>query len=266
MLIVCPKCSTKYQTPETVALPVGKKVKCSACQHIFCLTDETIVEQVTETTSTATNIAPSTNLPEVPENENVFADDQVFQNEVPQPFVPVPSQEPEKKHAIGSIAAFISFIIVVILCVAGVVYKDVIFNDILMPIPPKPIRSVTEQKQPEQKPVSNNHVSPKHTPRSAREIGTPKVVFLPQIQSVRFERKDGAQPTIRIEGILKNTTQRDLMLPKTVRAMAYNSQGQILFEKDIYLTDTVLPSGEERAFFGSYQPAPEDVQWVDVTF
>ncbi|MBQ4471637.1 MAG: zinc-ribbon domain-containing protein [Alphaproteobacteria bacterium] len=89
---------------------------------------------------------------------------------------------------------------------------------------------------------------------------------LPSIQSVRFEIRMLSEPTISIEGVLKNETPDAMFLPEKVRAVAYDAQGKVLFEKDIYLTDRILAAGESKPFFGSYAPAPDRVQWVDVTF
>ena len=275
MLIVCPKCAVKYQTPETVMLSFGKKVKCSNCQHVFCLSEETVLGRELEDNSAEPILEENSTLPQEASAKNVFADEQVFKNDVPQPFVPVPSQEPEKNQTVGLVTALICFVVVVTLCIVGIIYKDIIFNEILIPIPPRTTSAVIEKRQSESKQTQPKEqslprkeaVSQQRPLRRSTHIEpATQVVLLPQIQSVRFERQEGAESTIRIEGILKNTTQRDLMLPKTVRAIGYNAQGQILFEKEIYLTDERLPKGEERPFFGSYQPAPENVQWVDVTF
>ena len=95
---------------------------------------------------------------------------------------------------------------------------------------------------------------------------TPEIVLLPQIQSVRFEKRLDPEPTIRIEGVLRNNSSKSMRLPAKVRAVAYSSEGTILFEKEIFLTDSILPANTELSFFGSYQPAPDGVQWVDVTF
>lgn len=272
MLIVCPKCATKYQTPETVTLPIGKKVKCSNCRCIFGLTEENTLQQEPGTTFPDTqsepNPAPSQ---EKSASDNVFADEQVFQNELPQPFIPVASQENENHHTIGIITALISFVFVIALGIVGLMYKNIIFSEVLMPIPAKPIRTAVERKQTETPSKTQNQLPKEKAQKQQKSQPiyteqTPKVMLLPQIQSVRFERQEGEVPTIRIEGILKNLTQQDITLPRTVRAVAYNAQGEVLFEKEIYLTDEMLPVNEERAFFGSYQPAPEDVQWVDVTF
>ena len=107
---------------------------------------------------------------------------------------------------------------------------------------------------------------PMEEPTEPEPVFSEKTVLLPSIQSVRFEVKKLSEPTITIEGVLKNDSSEEMALPEKVRALAYDAQGNVLFEKDIYLTDRTLAPGESRPFFGSYAPAPSRVQWVDVTF
>jgi len=35
MIITCPKCATRYETPSEAFLPHGRKVKCSSCSHAW---------------------------------------------------------------------------------------------------------------------------------------------------------------------------------------------------------------------------------------
>ena len=264
MFVTCPKCTTQYQIPDEVHLPLGKKVQCSNCQHIFTMTD--IEQQDSPITSSVEEVTPgteqqnqSTSLPSSSENNTVFADDAVFQEEVPQPFVPMDTKEQKSTRPVGLLTMIVCAFVFVVLITGGFIYRDILFNNQFLR-QPKPIENKTTLSFP------TKDVPPPQKPSTHYVEETPQMIQLPQIQSVRFEKRNENGEVIRIEGILRNTTNEPLPLPEKVRAVAYNTQGNVLFEKDIYLTDTILPANEERSFFGSYQPAPADIQWIDVTF
>ena len=265
MLVTCPKCSAKYEIPGEVHLSAGRKMKCSACQHVFLLPElSEAVPEDNATTEEVVEIDPvGVAKPET--SQKVFADGPVFQDDVPQPFVPVSTQEVEHKRPVNLWATIISVVVLVIALAMGVLYRDTLF-EMFFPagtgLSPLPVVKKEVKEPVVTAPVKKEH--PVSLDRYVEE--TPEIVPLPQIQSVRFEKRNDPQPTIRIEGVLKNAGTMPIRLPEKVRAIAYNLEGAILFEKEIYLTDLILPAGEERLFFGSYQPAPEGVQWVDVTF
>ena len=272
MLITCPKCSTKYQIPDEAHLSAGRKLKCSHCQNVFVLKD-----QIEDTPKTEEVVMPPEMVEidppkaETSSEQKVFEDQPVFQDDVPQPFMPVANTETSAdKKSIGSWAAIISLFAVLILLGLGIFYKDVIFNTFApqMIVPSKNVKKSADITVPEVSVEKNvaEVVAKENRAVESYVEEIPEVVMLPQIQSVRFEKRLDPTPTIRIEGVLKNGTSAPIKLPAKVRAIAYNEEGAILFEKEIYLTDLILPAGEERPFFGSYQPAPEGVQWVDVTF
>ena len=271
MLITCPKCFSKYQIPEEVRLTVGRKVKCSYCQHVFTLSEQELSASVPNEPTTPSEKVLSDSQEVSPveiEEHKVFEDQPVFQDDVPQPFVPVTTSEVENKKTVGVWVAVLSLFLLLILLGAGIYYRDALFDafspQVVLPkqsVKKVDIRPEIERISPKKStlPVSKNILVP-YVER------TPYIVMLPQIQSVRFEKRLDPVPTIRIEGVLKNITSEQMQLPAKVRAIAYNAEGAILFEKEIYLTDLILPAGEEKPFFGSYQPAPDGVQWVDVTF
>ncbi|MBQ3695392.1 MAG: zinc-ribbon domain-containing protein [Alphaproteobacteria bacterium] len=267
MLITCPKCSVKYQIPDEVRLSEGKKLKCSNCMHVFTFSTETEPAVDQPVVSEEPQEKAVENEPN-PAEDKVFSDGPVFQDEVPQAFVPVESTEKEPKHPIGMFGAVLSFCILVVLLVFGFLYRDVLLDKVVSI--PNTGRSnfVKEALKPEIQ--RENTVVPElkehPVPREEYVVENPEIVVLPQISSVRFEKRLDPIPTIRIEGVLKNMSSVTIKLPEKVRAIAYDQEGAVLFEKDIFLTDLVLPAGEERLFFGSYQPAPDGVQWVDVTF
>ena len=270
MLITCPKCSAKYEIPAEARLTTGKKVKCSNCQHVFVFQETNIPVDVKSVEETPEIVAiDPVPTEDVAPAQTVFADGPVFQEDMPQPFVPVATAEPESKKSVGVVALLISVVILAVLVFGAIMYRDVLFGDLfldgtLRSAPPAhAIRSDVPQPVVAAK-AEKTRPAPVAMEKYVEE--TPEFVLLPQIQSVRFEKRMDPVPTIRIEGVLKNMTNTAIRLPEKVRAMAYDASGIVLFEKDIYLTDSVLLAGEERPFFGSYQPAPEGVQWIDVTF
>jgi len=276
MLITCPKCAAKYQIPAEVHLTAGRKMQCSNCHYIFSLTEQSqqteeppqpTIEEITPETPSIENIP---DMPETNENESVFAEESVFQEDVPQPFVPIATtpETPDApdKRPISLISVILCSVLLVALATAGFIYRDLLFGNQILDSTRSLLTthfqssSSTDEKNTQTEKVTNLNNGVAYVEE------TPQVVLLPQIQSVRFEKQDGTTPLIRIEGILKNPTSTTLALPEKVRAVAYDAQGEVLFEKEIYLTDKVLPAGEERAFFGSYQQAPANVQWIEVTF
>ncbi|MBQ7412766.1 MAG: zinc-ribbon domain-containing protein [Alphaproteobacteria bacterium] len=120
MLIICPKCSAKYQVPEGIRLENGQKLKCSACDFVFLKGEEAplvldkAVQQPTESspevppkafstplyTSSTLNTAPADSLPEA--------------------FKPV---ESAPKHG-GLWLIPVYILIILVLCVAGWMFRD----------------------------------------------------------------------------------------------------------------------------------------------
>ena len=83
------------------------------------------------------------------------------------------------------------------------------------------------------------------------------------IQSVHFRTSEDKK-TVLIEGILKNISNRGIKLPEKIYALGYGADGTIVFEKEIYLPGNFLNPQMEQAFFGTYGPIREEIQWVDV--
>lgn len=267
MLITCPKCSVQYQIPEEVRLVSGKKLKCSACQHVFVFeqnqTDDSIVLSEPVAVESVVEVQQET-------QPNVFADAPVFQEDVPQAFMPVVVPVSPKKKSFHLFGVLLVLIFVVLLVGAGFIYRDILFApfsetfSVSFPkkvvqteqkevVPPKPV--VVEPAKVDVEPLQEKVIQENQT-----------VVALPRIHSVRFEKRGAPESVVRIEGILKNETDQMMRLPEKVRAIAYNAQGGVLFEKDIYLADSVLEAEAEQAFFGSHSLPEEEIQWIDVTF
>lgn len=274
MLITCPKCSVQYQIPEEVRLVSGKKLKCSACQHVFVfeqkqtedpivLSEPVVVEPVVVEVEPVVEVQQEV-------RDNVFADAPVFQEDVPQAFMPVVVPVPPQKKSFRSFGVLFVLIFVVLLVGAGFVYRDVLFAPFSEPFSvslPKQVVPMQQQKVVQSKPVV---VEPKKVVVEAQKVENvptePTIIALPRIHSVRFEKRDAPESVVRIEGVLTNETDQTMRLPEKVRAIAYNAQGGVLFEKDIYLADSVLEVEAEQAFFGSHPLPEEEIQWVDVSF
>ena len=80
---------------------------------------------------------------------------------------------------------------------------------------------------------------------------------------MRF-RKSPEANAILIEGTLKNNSEQTVSMPTKIYALGYGTEGRLLFEQEIYLSEGLLPPWAEQTFFGSYSPITEEVQWVDV--
>jgi len=292
MFVTCPKCFSKYQIPAEIYLPTGKQVKCSHCQHIFALANEN-VEQSTVPVETVQVVEPvmpepSNNFEEqrvvnIDPEPVVFADEQpTFQQEessgVPEAFAPPEESavlpEPEQRRGFrihNLIIAILILMAAAAFVFIGWSHPEFLSMDWLRDSQQEavePVGQVVDQNTSVDsfKPQQTNEEQRQVIPAVEQNIDSSAPQVLPEIHSVRFELRSGVEATVRIEGVLKNSTAKDILLPKTVHAVAYNTDGKVLFEKDIYLSDKVLPAGEERNFFGSYSPVQGSIQWVEVTF
>lgn len=267
MLITCPKCSVQYQIPEEVRLVSGKKLKCSACQHVFVFeqkqTEDPIVLSEPVVVEPVVEVQQET-------QPHVFADAPVFQEDVPQAFMPVVVPVPPQKKSFHLFGVLLVLIFVVLLVGAGFIYRDILFapfsETFSVSLPKKVVQ--TEQKEVvPPKPVVVEPAKVVVETQKVENVPTePTIIALPRIHSVRFEKREAPESVVRMEGILKNETDQMMRLPEKVRAIAYNAQGAVLFEKDIYLSDSVLEAEAEQAFFGSHSLPEEEIQWIDVTF
>ncbi len=280
MFVICPKCFSKYQIPAEIHLPEGKQVKCSHCQHVFVLAAENVEQTNVPMPEASTNVEALSDAQESPQVVNidpepaVFADEQtVFKTEdssnIPEAFAPaeeeavLPEPEPRRTFKIhGFIVGILVLMAVAALLFLGLHHADFLKMD-WMGINQE--ESVTMKEEVAPIPVPSI-IKTEPVLESNQSIDEPKPQVLPEIHSVRFEMQPASEETVRIEGVLKNQTAQDITLPRTVHAVAYGADGKVLFEKEIYLSDKVLPAGEERNFFGSYAPVQASIQWVEVTF
>lgn len=86
-------------------------------------------------------------------------------------------------------------------------------------------------------------------------------------RSLRFHLLNGEiGPAVQIEGIIKNDQDYPMTLPQVVYVKAYDTHGQVLFQKEIYFNKQQLMPHQEQAFFGTYSPAPKEIKWIDASF
>lgn len=76
MIILCPKCTTKFRLDDSRVTEKGVKVRCAKCKHVFTVQKEGTEEESHETKGTLTDIsassAPNNVAPETtPENKGV---------------------------------------------------------------------------------------------------------------------------------------------------------------------------------------------------
>ena len=265
MLITCPKCSAKYQIPPEIKLVNGKKMQCSACEHIFefqskvqenlikspslqppadaVLSFDSKVEQITVKTTEA---LPSATQPALPE---------VFR----------PIQTKTSTKGLPYFWIMLSLLLVIGLMLMGWLWRDLLLlKNQNFPFAPTPF-SVRVHKMPVTT-VSQPTISiPLFVDETLSNLPqeAPPASLKPSVQSVRF-RKTPTGEAVLIEGVLKNTTSETLPVPEKIYALAYDTKGSLAFEKEIYLPTGVLPPDAEQPFFGTYTPAVEEIQWVDV--
>ena len=284
MIIVCPKCSVKYQVPAEIKLSAGKKMQCSACQHVFEFQPD-----LSEKPSKEALLPPEDAVLSVSQ-KTIFVQEKTSFPEtkkavLPEAFQPIsapPSDSASK--TLSYVGSFFCICILIVLILVGWFYRDFFLMDaenfnwnrseihssVKRPyrkkhpkIPSlkkeKPLtQTVSEKAIVSDIPVMMEDEVPLDEPQLQSQL-------LPTIQSVRFRiASSSAGDSVLIEGALKNTSDQTLPLPEKVYAMAYGTDGTILFEKEIYLPNAVINPGEEQSFFGTYAPAMKGIQWVDV--
>ena len=86
-------------------------------------------------------------------------------------------------------------------------------------------------------------------------------------RSLRFHLLNGEiGPAVQIEGVIRNDQDYPMNLPQVVYVKAYDTHGQVLFQKEIYFNKQQLIPHQEQAFFGTYSPAPKEIKWIDASF
>ncbi len=269
MLITCPKCSANYQIPEEIKLTEGKKMQCSACQYIF-----EFHQKQEKPMSQKPHLLP-------PEDAVLSYDAQVQHIVVKtsephvsadtKPVLPEvfrPLQHTEQSTHFPYFWCLISVLLFVGLFAMGWLWRDLL----LMKSQPLPFNHSSVPVRVHKQPVvkTDSPVTPSIPLFVAEEVAQPsseEQAFLPNpqptVQSVHF-RKTPTGDAVLIEGVLKNTTSETISVPEKVYALAYDTKGSLVFEKEIYLPNGVLYPDMEQPFFGTYTPVKEEIQWVDV--
>lgn len=266
MFVICPKCAAKYRIPPEITLKTGQKVQCSACQHIFNFVPEK--EDIL-------NESPDIGL-QVPKNPVLVQTETIVQtekvtrlNELPEVFKPL---EPMPKRFSYAWLCGVVCLVLFFICLIGIwFYRD------LLKVDYTPVASVQTRK-----------VVPrvKETPPILSEKKSfDEVVDIPlfeeeepsqmlsvssnaihgdnfRFHSIRFRQEASG---LLIEGIIHNNTNEVQPMPPSIYATAFDRHGNILFTKEIFLPKEVLQPYGQKAFFGSYSPAPDGVQWIEVS-
>ena len=287
MLITCPKCSVKYKIPSEISFNAGKKLQCSACQHVFKFSPESSEQE----TKKEDLVPPKDAVLTITERTEriVIQEESPDKKEtsLPEAFCPVKVPSSPKHPPYFLICVCV--MVLIFLALFGWFCRDLLWSD-TMP----PIRQTNYVRHPEQKVIHKNVVQTEPVKVEDNEADTSSdipLTFEPEpvaesvssepvvpepavsdnpenknafsVGAVRF-RKAETEDALLLEGVLTNTTQEALELPEKVLAVAYGTEGTILFEKEIYLPKGVIQPGMEQAFFGTYAPIKEGVQWIDV--
>lgn len=198
MFIICPKCGAKYQIPEGTTLENGQKLKCSACDHLFTKGEESplVLDK---------QIAPESEAAPQAFSKPLYTMDDTAEkptSPIPEVFQPIPESVP-KKTGLWIIPIYI--ILLIVLCIAGWEFRDLLkpsFSDMIPSLPNKPARTitlsknhhssvnipVTEQAQKPVEPVIQQApVEQKTIHSSETQIAEPIIPQIPQEAEVKTE-------------------------------------------------------------------------------
>jgi len=266
MFIICPKCASKYQIPQEIKLKQGQKVKCSACQHIFNFQNS---EDVLNESSDFQPLIPED--PVLADEKIIVHEEKITHtHELPEVFKPLESV-PKQTSSIP--LWVISFMLIILFFVCGIwFYRDMMTMDYFDSS--SKIASIPRINQ------FSDHKTKRivKTSLDQKNLNT-EAAFFPKEEGHSFVDAEKAnnvflfhtihfhyEPTgILIQGIMRNMTDTPQHLPPVIYATAFNEQGQVLFKKEILLPKEILPPYGQKEFFGTYTPAPNGVQWIEVS-
>ena len=275
MFITCPKCSARYKIPSEIKLTAGKRMQCSACQHVFKFQPEPVQEEVLQPPEDAVlSFSEKTEKIVIKETKIPARTDSSSPASLPEVFCPV---YPAPKKSTYSYLFMLGCVLILLaLSILGWLYRDLLQMNVSTPVSShvvsnriRPLPSVPHKKVPQKLEVENTipfifeEESENLNEMDLFKVSEENEVQNFSIQSVHFRLTEDKK-TVLIEGVLKNISERKLKLPEKVYALGYGADGAIVFEKEIYLPGAFLNSQMEQAFFGTYGPVKEEVQWVDV--
>ncbi len=269
MFVVCPKCGAKYQIPSEISLNYGQRMQCSACGHYFVLAKENSFSKnesiqkeretvkkldVAQTKQSAQPVSPTV-LPEV------FQPSMQVLKRKPSLFLPL-------------LLVIVSlFILFVLLGLAWQYREELKFQNQLDAVQVRRSAPLRPAVQPEERGEPLREVPVDLTTLDMQEIQETLPEEVPlfaednspdfSFRSLRFNTLEGEMPAVQIEGIIKNEQDYPMSLPEVIYVNAYDVQGRLLFQKEIYFTQKKLMPHQEQAFFGTYSPAPKEIKWID---
>ncbi len=281
MFVICPKCSAKYQIPAEITLKNGQKVQCSACKHIFQFEKKEQLEQ-NESFSDTLKVPQDAILSET---ETIIERQKIeIETKLPEVFHPLKPMETQKKHSwfLTLLLAILLVVLIVFFCL----YRENLFfqtkknqvqtnriSDRNLPIRfeqnmIKLSDSVVEDTQ-KVEPIQNeiplfydNDTNKDSVGLKQNNARTSPFSF----SSVHFRYQITPQEKqLLIEGKIHNDTDISQIMPRVIYAKAYDQKGNVLFQKEIYFSkELILPYGE-KSFYSTYVPAPDGIQWMEVS-
>ncbi len=279
MFVICPKCGAKYKIPDEISLKTGQKMQCSACQHYFVLTSDK-TQQIEKK-------VPKTDESFVLQNLNVEETvlprqdlPSVAQPEIPEVFRPGPLYQDRKKTSVllPVLMVVVSLMILCILLGLAWQYRSELQMQNNMDTL-KIYRQKTVPSQKYQKPsyprtpvIKQNEIDiPLFVDSDVSEKSMDAETTSPGVSPFSFRAvhfkvvENDFGPVVQIEGIIHNDTMNIVIVPEAVMATAYDSVGQVVFQKEIHLNRGTLAPNQEQAFFASYSPAPKEVKWIEIS-
>ena len=253
MFVVCPKCMSKYRIPLEITLKEGQKLQCSSCRCVFNFQPEKN-ENKNESSVSGIQIPKDPVLTQAVVHEEKI----VYTRKLPEVFTPL---EPMAKRSSYTWIWLIICLGIFFVSVSGIwFYRDMLKIDYSAHSFPRLSKKHSDNVSNDliDIPLFDEETLPAKAPANSDAACTDIFAF----HSIRFRLQDSS---LLIEGTVKNRTEFTQSVPASVYVTAYNIHGQPIFQKEIFLPNEVLPPYGQKAFFGSYSPAPDGVQWIEAS-
>jgi hypothetical protein len=288
MFIICPKCNAKYKIPAEITLSEGQKLKCSACEFIFSKGEEKplILEKAIREEIKQPENLPKIEQITVPSHEtepmpviecDAFSKPLYTQDDIPNfssdsvPDVFQPAPPSKKKNYLWLIPIYI--FILIGLCYAGWMGRDLLKPQLSNILPPTTIKNNQQISETENKTVPNTKTDTKQESVSIPLFPEQKDLLdiasnNLEIEDIKYEIKLNSSENheeLLIEGQLVNKTAVTQSIPELI-VLVYNDTYQEIMRKKIHLTTDKIEAYQNIPFYTGIIPAPTNIQDISVIF